>query len=80
MRPYDNVSMDFIVALLRTQRGKYAILMAVDRFSKMAHFIPSHKTNDASYIAELYFKKVVGVYSVTKTIVSNRNLKFLSHL
>ena len=75
---WEDISMDFIVGLPRVQRGYNAIWVIVDRLTKLAHFIPVKDSTTSDQLAQIYIREIVRLHGVPKTIVSDRDSRFVS--
>ena len=78
-KSWEQISMDFITQLPLTNDGYDAIFVCVDRFSKMAHFVPTHTTVTVQDTAKLYLDNIFRIHGLPKVIVSDRDSKFTSH-
>jgi hypothetical protein len=75
---WEEIRMDFIVGLPRTQAGYDLIWVIVDRLTKAAHFIPVKTTYFGAKLVELYMSRIVYLHGVPKKIVSGRGSQFTS--
>lgn len=78
-RNWEIISMDLITQLPRTRRGNDAIIVVVDKLSKMAHFLPSVTAISAPELARLIYDGVVRLHGVPKGIISDRDVRFTSN-
>jgi transposase InsO family protein len=75
--PWKSLSMDHIVDL-PVSDGYDCILVVADRFTKMAHFIRSRKTDTARTLAQQFLDNVFRLHGLPKDIVSDRGTLFTS--
>ncbi|MCO5575182.1 hypothetical protein L7F22_028979 [Adiantum nelumboides] len=71
--------MDFITTLLRRTKGNAQILVIVDRFFKMAHFISCKKAASAPDIASIFVQHIFRIHGLPRSIISDRDPKFTGH-
>jgi hypothetical protein len=75
---WETVTMDLITQLPKTKAGHDAIIVFVDKFSKMVHYAATTTTCTADEVAKIFFNVVVKLHGVPKSIVSDRDPRFTS--
>jgi transposase InsO family protein len=75
---WEEIAMDFIMGLPRTQSGYDSIWVIMDRLTKVAHLIPVKTTYSGLQLTELYMSRIVCSHGVPKKIVSDSGTQFTS--
>jgi hypothetical protein len=76
--PWSSVSLDLITALPKTKRGSTAIVVFVDRLTKMTHFVATTDTVTAEGMADIFVNTVFRLHGMPKELVSDRDTRFQS--
>ena len=75
--PWHSISMDFITQLPKSQ-GKNTVLVVVDSFSKMGHFIPLEEIPSSKSLAVIFINQIVKLHGLPTVIISDRGPQFVS--
>jgi hypothetical protein len=78
-RPWQQVSMDLITQLPRSRKGNDAIVVFVDKLTKMVHYVATTTTVSAPQLATLFMREVVRLHGVPESILSDRDPRFTAH-
>jgi hypothetical protein len=73
---WDDIAMDFLVGLPRTQKWNDSIWVIVDRLTKVAHFLPLKANYSVSRLVELYVDNILKLHGAPRSIVSHKGPQF----
>lgn len=73
--PWISTSVDFITALPESE-GHTQIMVTVDRFTKMAHFVPLMENATARDCATTFLQNIWKLHGLPENIVSDRDTKW----
>lgn len=79
-RRWETVTMDLITGLPVTEAGRDAIMVFVDKLSKMVRLVACNKNDGASEVAGYVVEHVFRSHGLPRTLVSDRDPRFTSHL
>ena len=77
--PWQQVTMDLITSLPLSRAGHDAIVVFVDKLSKMVHLVATKTDVTAPQLAEIFWRTVVRHHGLPSSIVSDRDPRFTGH-
>lgn len=77
LRPWDNISMEFVGGLPMYRRGHDYIYVVVDHFSKMCILVPCKKKVTIEQTTQMFFQQVWVHFRLPTSIISDRDTHFL---
>jgi RNase H-like domain found in reverse transcriptase/Reverse transcriptase (RNA-dependent DNA polymerase)/Integrase zinc binding domain/Chromo (CHRromatin Organisation MOdifier) domain/Retroviral aspartyl protease/Integrase core domain len=75
---WHTVTLDFVTGLPKTSRQYDAILVFVDKLTKMVHLAPTTQECTTEEAARLFFKHVFSLHGQPEVIISDRDARFTS--
>jgi hypothetical protein len=75
---WEDISVDFVVGLLRTPKGNDSVWVIVDRLTKVAHFMPVKTRYATEKLADLYVEHVLRLHGAPRSIVSDCGPQFVA--
>ncbi|GKF16891.1 putative reverse transcriptase domain-containing protein [Tanacetum coccineum] len=76
---WDNITIDFVMKLLKSSQQYDTILVIVDRLTKSTIFIPMRETDLLEKLARMYLKEVVTRHGIPVLIICDRDPRFASN-
>ncbi|CAM6101969.1 unnamed protein product [Calypogeia fissa] len=77
-RRWEHVTLDLVTALPTTSQGHNAIVVFVDKLSKMIHIRPTTEKVTAPEVAQLFLEAVFAQHEMPTTLISDRGTQFTS--
>lgn len=77
--PWQQVTMDLITQLPKSSRGHDAIVVFVDKLTKMVHLVATKTEITAPQLAQIFWTTVVRHHGLPSSIVSDRDPRFTGH-
>jgi hypothetical protein len=76
-RSWQYISVDFIM-YLPLSNGFDAVLVIVDRLTKMRHYVPYHMTDNAEDVSRIFIREIYRLHGAPVSVVSDRDIRFVN--